>query len=203
MEVIFATKNNGKVNQLKEIVKLCNIDMTIKSEKDIGFDEPVTETGNTFEENSKIKAETLKVFCDKNDIDYDLVIGDDSGLCVDSLNGMPGVFSDRWAGENASNSEKLEYLLEQLKDCKTDEERKAHFVSVITAVFKNGELIQTRGECNGHIATKFNSVQPLTYNPVFIPDGFDKPIGEMDEEEFSKVHNHREIAIRKLMDIIK
>ena len=203
MKVIFATKNNGKVNQLKEIVKLCNIDMTIASEKDVGFEESVTETGTTFEENSLIKASRLKNYCDENNVEYDMVIGDDSGLCVDSLNGMPGVYSDRWAGENASNAEKLDYLLDKLKECKGVEERKAHFVSVITAVFKEGKTIQTRGECNGHIANNYKSVQPLTYNPVFIPDGFDKPIGEMNEEEFSKVHNHREIAIRKLMDKIK
>ena len=69
MKAIFATKNNGKVNQLKEISKLCNIEMEIESEKDVGFDERVEETGTTFEENSTIKASSLKKYCDKNNIE--------------------------------------------------------------------------------------------------------------------------------------
>lgn len=203
MKVIFATKNKGKVNQLAEIVKICNIEMSIQTEADVGFKEKVDETGMTFEENSKIKAEALKSFCDKNNIDYDFVMADDSGLCVDALDGKPGVFSDRWAGEYQSKAEILDFLLEQLKDYKTDAERSAKFISVITAIFKDGKVIQTRGECIGHIANNYNLVEELTYNPVFIPDGFDKPIGEMEEAEFAKVHNHREIAIRKLMETIK
>ena len=203
MKVIFATKNKGKVNQLAEIVKICNIAMSIQTEADVGFAEKVDETGTTFEENSKIKAEALKNFCDENSIDYDFVMADDSGLCVDALDGKPGVFSDRWAGEYQSKAEILDFLLEQLKDYKTDEERSAKFISVITAIFKDGSVIQTRGECSGHIADHYNLVDDLTYNPVFIPDGFDKPIGEMEEAEFAKVHNHREIAIRKLMETIK
>ena len=174
MNVIFATKNSGKVNQLAEIVKICNIDISIKTEADVGFAEKVNENGTTFEENSRIKAKALQSYCDKNNIEYDFVMADDSGLCVEALNGKPGVHSDRWAGEYK-----------------------------ITAIFKDGKEIQTRGECQGYIADHYDFVEELTYNPVFIPFGFDKPIGEMDEEEFAKVHNHREIAIRKLMDQIK
>lgn len=203
MKVIFATKNEGKVNQLKEIVKLCNMEMTIESEKDIGFDEEVEETGMTFEENSKIKADSLKKYCDKNNVEYDYILSDDSGLCVDKLNGMPGVFSDRWAGENASNAEKLDYLLAKMKNYTEEKDRTAKFVSVITGISKDGKVIQTRGECLGHIADHYNLVDRLTYNPVFIPKGFDKPIGEMEEKEFSKVHNHREIAIRKFVEKVK
>lgn len=203
MKAIFATKNNGKVNQLKEIIKLCKMDLEIESEKDVGFNEKVEETGMTFEENSKIKASSLKKYCDKNNVEYDFVLSDDSGLCVDKLNGMPGVFSDRWAGENTTNNEKLDFLLEKMKDYKEDKDRKAMFVSVITAIFKDGKVIQTRGECIGHIADHYNLIDRLTYNPVFIPEGFNKPIGEMDEEEFGRVHNHREIAIRKLMEKIQ
>lgn len=203
MNVIFATKNSGKVNQLAEIVKICNIDISIKTEADVGFAEKVNENGTTFEENSRIKAKALQSYCDKNNIEYDFVMADDSGLCVEALNGKPGVHSDRWAGEYKSKGEILDFLLKELSNYKTPEERRASFISVITAIFKDGKEIQTRGECQGYIAYHYDFVEKLTYNPVFIPFGFDKPIGEMDEEEFAKVHNHREIAIRKLMDQIK
>lgn len=203
VKVIFATKNDGKVEQLKEIVKLCNIDMDIESEKSIGFNEKINETGMTFEENSKIKASRLKKYCDENNVEYDFVLSDDSGLCVDKLNGMPGVFSDRWAGENASRTEILDFLLDKMKDYKTTKERSAKFVSVITGIAKDGKVIQTRGECVGHIAGHYNLIDQLTYNPVFIPEGFDKPIGEMEEKEFAQVHNHREIAIRKFVEKVQ
>jgi len=202
MNVIFATSNQGKINQVKEIFKLNNVVLNIKSEKEINFNEEVVEDGKTFEENSKIKALTLKQFCDKNEIKYDMILADDSGICVDALNGEPGVYSARYAGKNKTSQEKLDFILNKMKRYKTSDERKAHFVSVITAIFKDGKLIQTRGECNGHLADHYNVICRLTYNPIFIPEGFDKPIGEMSEEEFKNVHNHREIALRKLFDLL-
>ena len=202
MKVIFATSNQGKIDQVKEIFKLNNVILNIKSEKEVKFYEDVVEDGKTFEENSKIKALSLKKFCDKNEIEYDMILADDSGICVDTLNGEPGVYSARYAGENKTSQEKLDYILRKMENYKTPDERKAHFVSVITAIFKDGKIIQTRGECNGHLANHYNVITRLTYNPIFIPEGFNKPIGEMSEEEFKNVHNHREIALRKLFDLL-
>ncbi len=203
MKVIFATGNKGKIEQVKEIIKLNGLDMDIISEKDVGFDVDVEETGETFEENSKIKALALQKFCNENNVDYDLVIADDAGLCVESLGGKPGVYSARWAGENKTNEEKLDFLLDKMKDYKEPEQRKAMFVSVITGVLPNDKILVSRGECHGRVADKYNIVCKLTYNPIFIPDGFDKPIGEMEEEEFKQVHNHREKAVRGLIEMLK
>ena len=188
MKVIFATSNQGKIEQVKEIFKLNNVILNIKSEKEVKFYEDVVEDGKTFEENSKIKALSLKKFCDKNEIEYDMILADDSGICVDALNGEPGVYSARYAGENKTSQEKLDYILRKMENYKT--------------IFKDGKIIQTRGECNGHLANHYNVLTRLTYNPIFIPEGFNKPIGEMSEEEFKNVHNHREIALRKLFDLL-
>jgi len=199
MNVIFATGNKGKLEQVKMLVKKDGFDWNIVSEGDIGFDEDVEETGTSFEENSKIKADVLKEYCDKNNIKYDLILADDAGLCVDILNGEPGVYSSRWAGENKTNPEKLDFLLNKLKDYPDPNDRKAKFVSVVTAIFPDGKVLVSRGELHGTIAPKYNVIVKLTYEPVFIPDGFEKPIGEMTEEEFSHVENHRERAIKGLL----
>ena len=199
MDVIFATGNKGKLEQVKMLVKKDGFDWNVISEGDVGFDKDVEETGTTFEENSKIKAVALKEFCDTNNISYDLILADDAGLCVDVLDGAPGVYSSRWAGENKTNPEKLDFLLNKLKDYPDKEDRKAKFVSCVTAIFPDGKELVSRGELHGTIASQYNVVVKLTYEPVFIPDGFSKPIGEMTPEEFKNVENHRERAIKGLL----
>ncbi len=199
MKVIFATGNRGKLEQVQHLVKVRGYDWNIISEDEVGFDVDVEETGTTFEENSKIKARALQEYCLKNNIEHDLIIADDAGLCVDILNGEPGIYSARWAGENKTNPEKLDFLLNKLKDYPDPKDRTAKFVSVITGVFPDGKVIQSRGELPGTIAPQYNVIVKLTYEPVFIQKGFEKPIGEMTEEEFSHVVNHRERAIQGLL----
>ena len=204
MKYIFATHNPGKVEQIQLIMKLYNIDMQVLSQKDIGFDREVIEDGETFEENSNIKAKVLYDFCKEKGIDDAFVFADDSGLCVDALDGNPGVYSDRFAGEHPTQDENLNLLFEKLKDKKTMEERSAKFVSVFTGYLPDGTKLVSRGECKGSIALK-RGIKPakLTYNPVFVPDGFDKPIGDMSEEEFKKVKHHRELAFEGLLQKLK
>ena len=98
MKMIYGTSNLNKVKDIKSIIKAHGADMEVISLKDIGFTGEIVEDGETFEENSEIKAVAVKQFCDKNNIEYDIITTDDAGLCVDCLNGEPGVYSARYAG---------------------------------------------------------------------------------------------------------
>lgn len=114
-----------------------------------------------------------------------------------------GVYTARYAGEHATQKESLDKVLSKLKDVKDIKKRSATFVCVLTAILENGEKIVARGECKGFIAKEYNMLGGLTYAPIFIPEGFTKPMIEMDEEEYSKSHNHREKAIKILLEEFK
>ena len=158
-----------------------------------GMDIPdVVEDGDTFEENSRKKA---KEIADYTGI---VTISDDSGLCVDYLDGGPGVYSARFAGENASDRERNEKLLEVMKDVKK-EDRQAHFVSVVSIAFPNGEIHSFRGEVNGEILFELRGSNGFGYNPLFYSYELKKSFGEADDEERKKV-SHRARAFRKLID---
>ena len=199
MKILYGTGNKGKVENVKKIIKAHGFDAEIYTLKDINFTEEIIEDGETFEENSLIKAKAIKKFCIENGINDKIIITDDAGLCVDKLNGGPGVYTGRYAGEHATQEENLDKLLFNLKDYKTREERKSKFVCVLTAILPEGEIIVARGECNGSIAIKYEKLGGLTYSPVFIPDGFDKPMGDMDDNELASVHSHRDLALEELV----
>lgn len=200
MKILYGTSNKGKIAELNRTIRLEGLDAEVITLKDINFNEDIIENGETFEENSMIKAEAIKKFCDKNGIEYEIIIADDAGMCVECLNGKPGVYSARYAGENASQKEILNKLLNEMEG---KENRKAIFVCVLSGILKDGTKIVKRGETKGSIAYKISKLGGLTYNPVFIPDGFDKTVVEMDDEEFKKVHNHRMAALEALMGELK
>ena len=199
MKILYGTTNKGKLAEINRIIRLEGIDAEVITLKDINFDEEIIEDGETFEENSKIKAEAIKKFCDKNNIDYEIIIADDGGMCVDCLGGRPGVYSARFAGENATQEQILNKLLDEMKDFTKEGERTATFVCVLYGVLKDGSTIVKRGETKGRIALEISKLGGLTYNPVFIPNGFDKTVIEMEDEEFQKVHNHRMAAIEGIL----
>ena len=198
-KVIYGTGNLNKVVDFKKIVKAHNKSFNILSLKDIGFDEQIDENGTTFEENSEIKARAVKAFCDKNKIDYDIIIADDAGLCVDCLEGRPGVFSARYAGDHAPQEKVLKKLLEDIEKT-NDEERKARFVCVLTSFLKDGTKIVSKGECLGKVAKNIGTLGRLTYSPVFIPNGYDVPMSNLKAEEYEKAHNHRDKAFNDLIN---
>ena len=200
MKILYGTGNKEKVAELERTIRLKGFNAEIITLKDINFNEEIDENGTTFEENSKIKAEAIKSFCHRNKIDYEIIIADDAGICIDYLNGRPGVYSARYAGENASQEQILNKVLIEMKDAKLKKERKATFVCVLTGILKNGTQIVKRGETKGYIANKISKLGALTYNPVFVPEGFNKTIIEMNDEEFEKVHNHRMAALEALLD---
>lgn len=202
MKMIYGTGNENKVKDLKAIIKEHKQDIEVVSLKDINFNEEIEENGKTFEENSEIKARAVKEFCDNNNIEYDIITTDDAGLCVDCLNGEPGIYSARYAGEHATQEQCLEKLLTNI-DKTGDIERKAKFVCVLTSFLRDGKKIVSRGGCFGTVAKDVKKLGGLTYSPVFIPEGYNIPMSELPAEEYEKAHNHREKAFVNLLNQLK
>lgn len=202
MKILYGTGNKGKLEQMAKIIKLNNLDAEIMGLKDIGFDKDIIEDGETFEENSKIKAVSIREFCEEKNIHDVIIVTDDAGLCVDALDGRPGVYSARYAGDHAPQDITLNKLLTEMKDIKF-EDRTAEFVCVLTASLPNGEYIVARGEINGKVAIDLGPLKGLTYEPAFIPEGFDKPMSQMGEEEFLRVKNHRSMATTEILMKLK
>lgn len=200
MEILYGTSNKAKVKAMEKIINEHNFDITIKTLKEIGFNEEIIEDGTTFEENSEIKANAIKKFCEKNNLNIHIIITDDAGLCIDKLNGEPGVYTARYAGENPTQMENIEKVLSNMEKYQDQKDRTATFVCVLTAlVLDTGEKIVARGECKGSIAKKPGKLGGLTYGPIFIPEGFEIPMNDMPEEKYENVHNHRDIAMKKIV----
>ena len=195
MKIIYGTGNQEKIAEIKKLFKNHNIEAEILSLKDIGFDEEIDEKGTTFEENSMIKAKAVKEFCNMRNIN-EIIITDDAGLCVDELNGAPGVHSARYAGDHASQEVVLNKLMKEMKNI-PKEKRTAQFVCVLTALLQNGETIVVKGVTKGSIAEKIGTMGGLTFCPVFIPEGYDRVMNDMTDEE--KEETHREKAFKELI----
>lgn len=203
MEIIYGTGNKAKVEAMKKILAENNVDAKLDTLKDIGFNEEIIEDGETFEENSEIKARAIEKYCKKNNITGKIIITDDAGLCIDKLNGAPGVYTARYAGENPTQLENLEKVLNNMEQYEEPKDRTCKFVCVLTAILENGEKVVGRGECKGSIAKQYGKLGGLTYSPVFIPEGFDLPMSEMEEKTYESVHNHRDLALKKLIKEFK
>lgn len=196
MKIIYGTGNIHKVEEIKTLFKNHNITAEILSLKDIGFNEDIEENGETFEENSMIKAKAIKEFCNKNNIN-EIIITDDAGLCVDSLDGAPGVHSARYAGDHAPQQVTLNKLMNEMKDIPKNE-RTAQFICVLTAILPNEEVIVAKGITKGSIAEEIGTMGGLTFCPVFIPEGSDRVMNDMTDEE--KEQTHREKAFKELIN---
>ena len=189
-KILIATGNAGKVREFAELLK--DLPIKICGLKDFHNIEEVSETGASFEENAKLKA-----------AGYALQTGlwtlaDDSGLEVEALGNAPGVFSARYGGETASNAEKIEKLLAELKktgDC----ERKARFVCAIALSSPDGEIIRLEiGMCKGLISDKPQGNNGFGYDPIFVPENFRKTFGELPENIKQEI-SHRGRATRKII----
>lgn len=196
MKIIYGTGNKDKIAEIKKLFENHNIEAEILSLKDIGFNEDIDENGTTFEENSMIKANAVRKFCNINNIN-EIIITDDAGLCVDALNGAPGVHSARYAGDHAPQEVTLNKLMNEMKNV-PKEKRKAEFVCVLTALLPNGEAIVAKGITKGSIAEKIGTMGGLTFCPVFIPEGTTKVMNDMTDEE--KEQTHREKAFKELIE---
>ena len=191
--IVMASHNPHKIKEIEAITK--KFGMPVISRDDAGVPPvEIVEDGETFEENSLKKAQEILKLCGR------ITLADDSGLEVDYLGGAPGVYSARFAGEDgndAKNNEKLLKLLDGLKK----EDRKAKFVSVITMVFPDGEVLTARGECPGRIITAPAGENGFGYDPLFVPDGYDKTFAQPTAEEKNRI-SHRAKALEKLEQLL-
>ena len=183
---LLASNNAGKLREFREIFT----EDTILSLKDVSLEIEVEEDGTTFEENAIKKASEIARISGMT------AIADDSGLCVDALGGAPGVYSARYAGEDATDGERIEKLLEEMKD-KTD--RKAQFVSVVALCTPDGKTVTAYGECEGEILYEPMGEGGFGYDPIFHVKEFDKTFGQLSGEEKNSI-SHRGRAIRALKE---
>ena len=191
MEIIVATGNAGKIREIKKIFSNQNIN--ILSMGEVGIDIEIEENGKTFEENALIKAREINRLTGKT------VLADDSGLCVDALGGAPGIFSARYAGENATDEQRIEKLLAELAD---EENRKAKFVSAIAVVLPDEMELTTIGEVHGRIADKAYGDGGFGYDPIFISDELGKTFGIASDDE-KNATSHRGRALEKMYSLMK
>jgi len=185
-KIIFASKNEGKVKEVRHI--LDGINSEIISLNDVDFKEEIPETADTFEGNAKIKAETIY-----NKFKLP-TIADDSGLVVMQLGNEPGVYSARYAGENATDEENNQKLLEKLKSI--PEPYKAKFICAAVYYFGT-EFKVAIGEIRGQIIKEPRGTNGFGYDPLFLPDGYEQTSAELPPEIKNKI-SHRYKAFNQL-----
>lgn len=192
--LVLASNNKNKIREFREIFK----DREILSLNDIGYFDEIEETGETFLENALIKASSISKYLKSNNIFCD-VIADDSGLCVESLNGEPGVYSARYAGIHGDDTKNRQKLLNELKD---KENRKAYFVCNIVLYKPDDNYINVEGRTYGTIADEERGSKTFGYDCLFLSDDLHKTFGEATSLEKNKV-SHRARALEKLLEIYK
>lgn len=183
MTFVIATHNAKKLKELKRILEPLGFDAVIREDLP-----DVEETGTTFAENALLKAESA---CKVTGMP---AIADDSGLVVDALGGAPGVYSARYAGEGATDRQRYEKLLEELREVPT-EQRTARFVSAVCCVFPDGKIITAEGSCEGIIAFEPKGEGGFGYDPIFLVG--ERSYAEMTAEEKDSI-SHRGRALAKL-----
>ena len=171
MKLVLASKNPKKLVEMQDILAHLGVEVCLQSE--VGVDVDVEETGTTFEENSLLKA---KAVMEASGLP---AIADDSGLCVDALNGAPGVYSARYGGEGLDDVGRYRLLLENMRGMP----RAAKFVSVITCCFPNGDVLTSRGECPGTIAFAPQGDGGFGYDPIFFVPHLKKTFAQLTAEE--------------------
>lgn len=187
MDFILATNNMKKLAEMQRI--LSPLGINVVTAKMLGITlEDVEEDGEIFEDNAKLKA---RAACKETGLP---AIADDSGLCVDYLNGAPGVYSARFAGEHGNDEKNNDLLLEKLEDVPM-EKRDAHYVCAICCTFPDGREIVVRGECHGKIGFERDGNEGFGYDPLFLVDG--RSFGRYTAEEKDKI-SHRGNALRLL-----
>lgn len=184
MKLVLASKNKKKLVEMNDI--LSHLGIEVCSEAEAGVDVEVEETGTTFEENSLLKA---KAVMEASGLPS---IADDSGLCVDALDGAPGVYSARYGGPGLDDVGRYQLLLENMKG---QMPRTARFVSVITCCFPNGDVLSARGECEGTIAFAPMGEGGFGYDPVFFVPELKKTFSQLTPDEKNAI-SHRGKALR-------
>lgn len=184
-KLIFATGNENKMKEIRMI--LGDLDYEILSMKEAGIDADIVEDGKTFEENAIIKATVI------SKLSGCLVLADDSGLEVDYMDKMPGIYSARWMGEDTSYHIKNKAIIDKLEGV-PDEKRTARFVCAIAAAFPDGRVVTKRGTIEGIIGYEERGENGFGYDPIFFLPEYGKTTAELSPEEKNQI-SHRGRAL--------
>ena len=190
MKFVLATHNPNKIREMGAI--LGQFDVEVVSPKELGITVDVEETGSTFAENAMLKA---KAICELAKLP---AIADDSGLCVDALNGAPGVYSARYGGLD-DDVARYRLLLENLRGAGT---RAAHFHTSVVCCFPNGDVLEAEGDCHGTIAYAPQGENGFGYDPVFFVPELRKTFAQLTPEEKNAI-SHRGVALRAFGEKLK
>ena len=190
MKFVLASQNRGKLAEMQHILGELGVEVVL--EADLGLHVDVEETGETFEENAMLKA---KAVMEASGLP---AVADDSGLCVDWLNGGPGIYSARYGGVN-SDEERYRLLLENLRGATN---RAAHFHTAIVCCFPNGDVLHAEGDCHGTIAYAPRGEGGFGYDPVFFVPQLRKTFAQLTEEEKNAI-SHRGNALRSFAATLK
>ena len=190
---IVATKNKGKLEEIKEILQ--DFPYEVISMEEAGIIKDIEETGNTFEENALVKAE--EIFRATGE----MVMADDSGLEVDYLDGAPGIYSSRFAGEGATDEDKNKKLL-QLLEGVPFEKRSARFVCVIAVIFPDGQHFTVKGTCDGYIGFEPIGDNGFGYDPLFFLPEYNMTTAQMEPEQKNRI-SHRGRALVKMVEELR
>ncbi|SFB45208.1 XTP/dITP diphosphatase [Clostridium frigidicarnis] len=197
-KLIVASNNEHKIKEIKEILKDLSLDIRSLKDENIFID--VEEDGKTFKENALKKArEIYKFLNNRNEKDF-IVMSDDSGLVVDILNGEPGVYSARYAGEHGNSKKNNEKLLKKLSEFSI-EERKAYFICLVALINQEGKELTIEGKSYGYITENLKGNEGFGYDPIFFVKEFNKTFAEMTPEEKNSI-SHRGKALEKLKEEI-
>ena len=184
MKLVLASKNAHKLVEMRDILSQLGVEVVLESE--VGVDVDVEETGATFEENAYLKAHAVMEASGLP------AIADDSGLCVDALNGAPGVYSARYGGPGLDDAGRYKLLLENMRG---QLDRRCKFVSAICCCFPNGDRVEARGECAGTLAYAPKGADGFGYDPIFFVPGLKKTFAELSPEEKNAI-SHRGNALK-------
>lgn len=190
-KLVVASHNAGKIAEIKTLLAPLKIEVQSAAELRLG---DVEETGTTFEENAKIKANTLSLMCGLP------CLADDSGLCVDALDGRPGVYSARYA-PNRDFKEGMKMLLDEMEKSGSDN-RKAHFSCCLALACPNQKTKVFEGRVDGSISKKPKGSNGFGYDPIFIPEGFEQTFAELGDDVKNKI-SHRRRALEKFIQELK
>lgn len=190
---VIASKNKGKLKEIEEILK--DLPFEVISMEDVGITKDIDEYGSTFEENALIKAREVYA------ASGEMVMADDSGLEVDYLDGAPGIYSSRFAGEGASDEDRNNKLLSLLKDVPF-EKRKARFVCVIAVILPDGEEFTVKGTFEGYIGSGPEGTNGFGYDPLFFVPEYNMTAAQMESSKKHEI-SHRGKALKMMVDELK
>ena len=193
-KIIFATSNEGKMKEIREILR--DLDVDLLSLKEVGLNPDIDENGITFEENAIIKAKQVM------ELTGEIVLADDSGLEVDYLDKAPGVYSARFMGEGTSYHIKNQFILDQLINAK-EKERSARFVCAIACAFPDGEVVTRTATIEGSIAKEIsNGGNGFGYDPIFFVEEYGCTTADMSSEQKNEI-SHRGKALKAMKEVVK